>query len=112
MCLQKLCDMNNLHAVMAVVSGLQSAPIFRLTKTWAVSTPLPPPPHLLRALRHICVLSCLAAAIFTVLRATDQRLIFCRPPLQLHFLSAAFTAQPNAVIYVPLAVIAEFQLLP
>lgn len=34
---QKLCDMNNLHAVMAVVSGLQSAPIFRLTKTWAVS---------------------------------------------------------------------------
>uniref|UniRef100_A0A667YN45 Ral GEF with PH domain and SH3 binding motif 2 n=1 Tax=Myripristis murdjan TaxID=586833 RepID=A0A667YN45_9TELE len=33
---QKLCDMNNLHAVMAVVSGLQSAPIFRLTKTWAL----------------------------------------------------------------------------
>uniref|UniRef100_A0A8C9W2E2 Ral GEF with PH domain and SH3 binding motif 2 n=1 Tax=Scleropages formosus TaxID=113540 RepID=A0A8C9W2E2_SCLFO len=33
---QKLCDMNNLHAVMAVVSGLQSAPIYRLTKTWAL----------------------------------------------------------------------------
>uniref|UniRef100_A0A8C4DGQ4 Ral GEF with PH domain and SH3 binding motif 2 n=1 Tax=Dicentrarchus labrax TaxID=13489 RepID=A0A8C4DGQ4_DICLA len=33
---QKLCDMNNLHAVMAVVSSLQSAPIFRLTKTWAL----------------------------------------------------------------------------
>ncbi|XP_062308772.1 ras-specific guanine nucleotide-releasing factor RalGPS2 [Osmerus eperlanus] len=33
---KKLCDMNNLHAVMAVVSGLQSAPIYRLTKTWAM----------------------------------------------------------------------------
>lgn len=38
---QKLCDINNLHAVMAVVSGLQSAPIYRLSKTWAVSYCVP-----------------------------------------------------------------------
>ncbi|XP_078498314.1 ras-specific guanine nucleotide-releasing factor RalGPS2 isoform X3 [Lissotriton helveticus] len=33
---KKLYDLNNIHALMSVVSGLQSAPIFRLTKTWAL----------------------------------------------------------------------------
>jgi len=37
MILQRLLDLNNLHSVMAVLSALQSAPVYRLLKTWSVS---------------------------------------------------------------------------
>lgn len=39
-CAQKLYDHRNIHATMAIVSALQSAPIYRLSKTFAVCAPL------------------------------------------------------------------------
>lgn len=34
--LQKLLDMNNFHSSKAILSGLQSEPVYRLEQTWMV----------------------------------------------------------------------------
>lgn len=64
-CWQKLLELNNLHALVSVLSALQSAPIFRLSKTWSVSLHLQSSEH--QPQSYVCLVFALNQNISTFL---------------------------------------------